>query len=206
MNTEKILVLIAIVAIIIALLSFSTKGAEMVDRKETSVIIIHHSAGASGNAEIFRKHHVGVNNWSDIGYHFVVCNGNGGVDGKIEVGRPLRKQGAHAGSVRNKNSVGVCLVGEDKFTENQIAETVVLVAKLCYKYDIEPSAKTIQPHHDKCPGPGLDVNRIIWESKELLDFYKELVRINKALLSAGLFYFSGQVGFSSNQLCIWPAL
>ena len=46
--------------------------------------------------------------WSDIGYHDVIRR-----DGTIEEGRPYNQQGAHVKG-RNRNSLGVCLVGGRK--------------------------------------------------------------------------------------------
>ena len=134
------------------------------DRKETSLIIIHYSATENGNVEIFRRFHKETNGWDDIGYHFVITNGKNGADGEIQKGRALQKQGAHAKG-RNHNSIGICLVGNNKFTEKQKKALVQLTAELCQKYQIKPSEKTIQSHHEKCPGPGLDLPEIIKEVK-----------------------------------------
>jgi N-acetylmuramoyl-L-alanine amidase len=43
--------------------------------------------------------------FSDIGYHYVIL-----LDGTIELGRCLKKQGAHARGV-NKSSIGICYIG-----------------------------------------------------------------------------------------------
>lgn len=43
--------------------------------------------------------------WSGIGYHLVVL-----LDGTVEVGRPVEKQGAHVKG-HNRNSIGVVYVG-----------------------------------------------------------------------------------------------
>lgn len=138
------------------------------DRKETSLIIIHHSATENGNAEIFRRFHKETNGWDDIGYHFVITNGKGGPDGEIQKGRGLQKQGAHARG-RNHNSIGICLVGNNKFTEKQKEALIRLLVKLCIMYQIDPSEKTIQAHHEKCPGPGFDLPEIIrWLEVEIL--------------------------------------
>ena len=50
-----------------------------------------------------------------IGYHFVIRR-----DGTIENGRPIYWKGAHAKKV-NHNSIGICLVGRDVFTTEQLA-------------------------------------------------------------------------------------
>lgn len=139
--------------LIISLTISAVLQAEMKDRKETACIIIHHSATIQGNVEIFQRCHR-ERGWEDIGYHFVITNGNSGPDGEIQIGRPLEKIGAHAKG-RNHNSVGICLVGEDQFTAKQKDSLIRLLAKLCAEYNLEISEKTIQAHHERCPGQGL---------------------------------------------------
>jgi len=141
---------------------------EIKTREETSIIVIHHSDTNTGNVEIFRRYHEEENGWDDIGYHFVITNGNGGFDGRIEMGRSLEKQGAHA-KRRNYNSVGICLVGKNEFTKKQKCSLVLLTAVLCRFYNIEPSEKTIQGHHEKCPGSGLDLSDIIRRVRQALN-------------------------------------
>lgn len=154
--------------------------AEMKDRKETSLIIIHHSATKNGNTEIFRSFHK-QKGWDDISYHFVITNGKGGSDGKIQKGRALQKQGAHAKD-RNHNSIGICLVGNDKFTEKQKEAVIWLITVLCLKYQLEPSEKTIQPHHEKCPGQNLNISEIIKEVKIRLKLFSGPVKLHRAFL------------------------
>jgi N-acetyl-anhydromuramyl-L-alanine amidase AmpD len=74
--------------------------------------------------------------FSDIGYHFVICNGKGGGDGEIEAGRPVLLAGAHA-IPRNADSIGICLVGD--FTKtvpttSQLNSTVDLLIRLMEQF------------------------------------------------------------------------
>ncbi|MDD4989580.1 MAG: N-acetylmuramoyl-L-alanine amidase [Candidatus Pacebacteria bacterium] len=134
------------------------------------MIVIHHSASASGNVEAFRSWHL-QRGWLDVGYHFVICNGRGGADGEVQVGRSENLVGSHAGNPapsRNRFSVGICLVGEDSFTPAQIKSLTAKLVELCRKYRIVPSAATIQRHHADCPGKGLDLNAIIVEVQRQL--------------------------------------
>lgn len=141
--------------------------AKMPSRKSTTLIVVHHSASESGNAESIRNYHKRVKGWSDIGYHFVILQ-----DGKVEAGRPEGAIGAHAKTgrafSRNNFSVGVCLIGNDNFTSKQKEALVKLLSQLCKKYGIDPldkaERKGIQGHHEKCPGPGLD---LVWVKKEV---------------------------------------
>jgi N-acetyl-anhydromuramyl-L-alanine amidase AmpD len=144
-------------------LSLSSLAAENDDiREKTELIIIHHSATEGGDVETFRKYHVEVRGWSDIGYHFVICNGKGGKgkDGEIQKGRPEARVGSHAKG-RNRISVGICLVGKDNFSSKQKESLIKLIRELCVRYNIKADTNTIQVHHEECPGPGLDLKEII---------------------------------------------
>jgi N-acetylmuramoyl-L-alanine amidase len=62
-----------------------------------------------------RSHNVSAYNSSikHVGYHYVIC-----LDGVIEAGRGVEEIGAHVkGS--NTNSIGICMVGLDKYTKAQ---------------------------------------------------------------------------------------
>lgn len=62
--------------------------------------------------------------WSDVGYHEIIRR-----DGKMEVGRPLMRIGAHCkGS--NLYSVGICLIGQHEFTPAQFST----LAERCHYY------------------------------------------------------------------------
>lgn len=78
-------------------------------------IIIHCSATPNGKpvdiSEI-RKWHL-ANGWSDVGYHLVIQP-----DGEAQKGRGLNVQGAHCEG-ENQDSIGICLIGMDKFTRKQ---------------------------------------------------------------------------------------
>ena len=67
-------------------------------------IVIHHSATAGGNAQQFDVAHRQVRGFDELGYHFVIDNGNGGPDGRVEVGSRWGKQkhGAHTGGTPDK--------------------------------------------------------------------------------------------------------
>ena len=124
-------------------------------------IIIHHSATKSGNAESFGRYHKHKRGWKEgLGYHFVICNGNGGGDGRIQTGPRWKKQirGAHAGvNYYNAHGIGICLVGnfeKERPTRAQVDELVSLIRWLQKKCDI-PS-KNVLGHRDikdtLCPG------------------------------------------------------
>lgn len=77
--------------------------------RDINTLVIHHSASPSGNVVQFRAEHR-ARGWADIGYHEVICNGQGGHDGEIEAGRPHNIEGA-AVFGNNRGKLHVCLVG-----------------------------------------------------------------------------------------------
>ncbi len=70
-------------------------------------IVIHCSATKEGkyfNAKDIDQWHK-KRGWNGIGYHYVIL-----LDGSIQTGRPIAKQGAHVKGF-NRNSIGVCYIG-----------------------------------------------------------------------------------------------
>ena len=113
-------------------------------------IIIHCSDSAFGSSiEIDRWHR--ERGWDNIGYTFVICNGKitnnqylDCMDGSIERGRDIDKNGAHA---RGYNDyIGVCLIGINNFTEKQFNSLRVLLKELINKYNI--NIDNIIGHYD----------------------------------------------------------
>jgi|GEM_PF-1139081 len=126
-------------------------------------IVIHHSATESGNVDIFRKYHTEHNNFADIGYHYVLTNGNGGPDGEVQEGRNILFAGAHAPG-RNNDSVGICLVGDfsqGKPTSAQMLALYGLIKDLMRRYPITPDRVLAhkEVNETDCPG-SLDVAAI----------------------------------------------
>ncbi len=132
-------------------------------------IVIHHSATDKGNAMEFDKEHREKRGWDELGYHFVITNGNGGSNGKVEVGPRWVKQkwGAHCGQTPNNEynnyGIGICLVGDfcgRMPSAKQLASMDELVIYLAKKYRIPPDC--IIGHcdapnaHTKCPGDQLE--------------------------------------------------
>ena len=77
--------------------------------RKIDTIILHCTATPvemEVNADVVREWHTSPpRSWSDIGYHFVIDN-----EGRIEVGRPLDKVGAHAKG-HNTGAVGIAYAG-----------------------------------------------------------------------------------------------
>ena len=106
--------------------------------RKITEIILHCSATREGQD----KRASDIKNWhlkrgfKDIGYHYIID-----LDGKIEVGRPDEKVGAHV-SGHNTNSIGICYIGglddkdkpKDTRTEKQKYSMLNLLIALTLKY------------------------------------------------------------------------
>jgi len=132
--------------------------------REWTYIVIHHSATEAGSAADFDKYHR-RKGWDELGYHFVIDNGRGGQDGRIEVGCrwQCQKWGAHVGGTPdneyNNHGIGICLVGDltgKMPTPAQLESLRTLVVHLARTYHIP--ARNIIGHRDApnaktaCPG------------------------------------------------------
>ena len=116
---------------------------QKVQIRKWQYIVIHHSATPSGNAESFDRFHRYERRWSGgLGYHFVIGNGHGSVDGQIEIGPRWEAQedGAHAGIREyNEYGIGICLVGDftnGRPTEEQMASLLALCRDLMKRCNI----------------------------------------------------------------------
>ncbi|MDP2548068.1 N-acetylmuramoyl-L-alanine amidase [Oceanobacter sp. 4_MG-2023] len=83
----------------------------------------HRQRGFSRDISIAPKHQPQL---TAVGYHFVIE-----VDGCIRPGRPLHETGAHV-SGHNLNSIGICLIGRDQFTQEQWSALRALVLMLLH--------------------------------------------------------------------------
>lgn len=131
----------------------------MLNSIDIKLLVVHCSdTNNSENitATDIHKMHIGFG-WDGIGYHKLILR-----SGKIENGRPEYWQGAH---VKGKNdiSLGVCLIGRDKFTKRQFKSLENILKKWKKIY---PKAKIIG-HNDindtskTCP----NFNVIDWAKK-----------------------------------------
>lgn len=120
--------------------------------KKIDSIIIHCSATREGmdvRASDIRKWHL-ERGYSDIGYNYVID-----IDGTIETGRPLTKNGAHCLGY-NDHSIGICYVGgldtsgnpKDTRTIRQKQAMHRLVFQLLDRF---PSIVKVLGHRDTSP-------------------------------------------------------
>jgi len=129
-------------------------------KRKWKYIVVHHSFTDSGNEEIFHNYHKNVRGWLGVGYHFVIGNGHGSPDGRVEVTFRWEDQihGAHAGVEEyNQHGIGICLVGNFERgypTEKQMASLVSLVNYLQQRCGIPASDILLHRHikNTKCPG------------------------------------------------------
>lgn len=125
-------------------------------------IIIHCAATPNGKhftAEDIHRWHL-QRKWSGIGYHYVIR-----VDGVLEVGRPEYWTGAHAAG-HNTGSIGICLIGTDKYNLDQWSILKNLLTKLSAKYIGVNIIGHNEISNKTCPG--FDVQK--WLKEE---FYQE---------------------------------
>jgi hypothetical protein len=80
-----------------------------------------------------------------IGYHFLI-----GLNGALYTGRHLDEIGAHAAG-NNKASIGICVLGTDRFSQAQWERLAGLVGELRDKYTIAGAGPRILGHRDLSP-------------------------------------------------------
>lgn len=83
-----------------------------------------------------------------VGYHYVIRT-----DGALEFGRSLSEKGAHARGF-NTRSVGICLIGTDKFTPAQwtTLKTLVLTLQQALPRMVKVIGHREVNNHKICPG------------------------------------------------------
>lgn len=102
-------------------------------------ICVHHTASprATTTVEEIRRHHVEVNGWSDIGYHYIILG-----DGTLKVGRPAHLMGAGALGF-NQGVLHIAVCGNfdtEALTHQQIHTLQQLLAVLCKRHRLNETA------------------------------------------------------------------
>jgi hypothetical protein len=100
-------------------------------------IFIHHSRTNSGNGITLSQRGTG------LGDHFVVCNGDGGIDGELQIGQRWTQQlsavAPTGAAFRDDGCISICVVGDfDRTvpTPTQIRRLTQLVNSLQGRLDI----------------------------------------------------------------------
>ncbi len=128
--------------------------------RQIDMVVVHCSDSGWGNAEVINEWHL-ERGWSGIGYHLVILNGHPishgdydpELDGIVESGRDIEDKGAHCKGF-NSRSIGICLIGKETFTENQMKTLTQALLEILQHYGLDPDA--IYGHnelddHKTCP-------------------------------------------------------
>ena len=97
-----------------------------------------------GYKEIY-KWHVEENGWDDVGYHYIIRR-----DGIVERGRGESVAGAHCRG-KNQSSIGICLVGRNRFTREQFHSLRQLVDDIEARYSIKEVTGHYKYSDKTCP-------------------------------------------------------
>lgn len=133
-------------------------------REDIDAIVIHCSATRAGQdvraADIDKWHK--ERGFAMIGYNYVID-----LDGTVEVGRPLSREGAHcntagtSGRSYNRHSIGICYVGgldkDGKPADTRTSEQKRALRDLVYKLmDEYPDIVEVIGHRDASPDRNRD--------------------------------------------------
>ncbi|WP_304617850.1 peptidoglycan recognition protein family protein [Paracoccus sp. (in: a-proteobacteria)] len=108
-------------------------------------------------AEIRRWHMSAPLNWKDIGYHWIIDR-----DGKVLPGRAENVIGAHAGAVKNRGTLGVCLLGghgsseSDAFLQHFTPQQDITLRQMIAAIGLRTRIRKVSGHNEyaakACPG------------------------------------------------------
>jgi len=135
-------------------------------------IVIHHSGTTRGSASGMDRYHREERHMENgLAYHFVIGNGRGMPNGKVEIGHRWKKQknGGHlASEFLNAQSIGICLVGDfeqDKPNKKQIDSLYALCKYLTRKCNLPATAirshAQINTKPTHCPGKHFPMDRFL---------------------------------------------
>ena len=140
-------------------------GKEVEEVMQKTNVVIHHSATKDGllkDYDAIKRHHMEVDGWSDIGYHWVVERVNGTL---VAIpGRDENTRGAHCSEyLMNSVGIGICVVGD--FSQSPPdEETYWFVAQLCKDIMSRHPIINIKGHcfysSTQCPGAMFDINKL----------------------------------------------
>ena len=97
----------------------------MLLKKNIELLVVHCSdTDDKKSLSAVDIHHMHLNfGWNGIGYHKVILR-----SGEVENGRPEYWVGAHVKG-KNEKSLGVCLIGRNKFTKKQFVSLEKVLRK-----------------------------------------------------------------------------
>jgi len=152
--------------------------------RKINKIVMHCSDSDFGNVNIIRKWHL-ARKFNDIGYHYVILSGFINVNferkilnGSIECGRFEDIVGAHVEG-NNSDSIGICLIGANRFTKEQFFSLKLLILELCEVYSL--TEEDVFGHYEldkrgkTCPNIDMDILRdFIFGNNDLLSLHEYL--------------------------------
>jgi hypothetical protein len=133
-----------------------------VEPRRWQAIVIHASGEPFGSPTTIDARHRAMS-LSGLGYHFVIGNGSGMQDGEIHAGYRWMDQlpGAHVagpqGDWYNRNSIGICLVGDGRrkgFTPEQMRRAVQLASALAERLGIPSDQIFLHSQLARAEDPG----------------------------------------------------
>ena len=136
---------------------------EIMHPEDVKYIIVHHTQRKKDFPAYIRLRHVHLRGWEHIGYHYIIGRGRPFTRaGRVYACRPESHVGAHALGY-NRNSIGVCLIGDmdkQRPTHKQIVSLVAFLKEKMSQYGI-PAQNVLG--HCEIPGvskscPGRNVN------------------------------------------------
>jgi len=86
-----------------------------------------------------------------VGYHYVIT-----LRGEVQLGRHVAENGAHVAG-HNRDNIGICMIGTDRFTKQQWDALTLLVADLMQALPIVAVMGHRDWPHVKKSCPGFDV-------------------------------------------------
>lgn len=152
-------------------------------------IVIHCSASEWGCSLAVDQWHR-AQGWRHIGYHFVILNGRvhsstayySYFDGSIDPGLDINLAGIHVAN-HNADTVGICLIGDKKFTNEQLKTTKLLVTTLANAWGVKP--EKVFGHYEypgankTCPNIPMDsLRKFIFSTLSLENLQKDIASRN----------------------------
>lgn len=129
-------------------------------------IVVHHTGSDDHTVDGITSYHVDQRGWEDIGYHYLVGNGENAEDGHVYDGRSTQYQGAHVKGY-NENTLAIALIGDCNSHEPTAAQLDALhneLVRLLNEHSLDP--EDVVGHRDfpgvskACPGAEVDLDMI----------------------------------------------
>lgn len=138
-------------------------------------IAVHHSATTGGTISSIEKEDLKSGMENGLAYHFVIGNGRGIEDGKVEIGKRWKEQldGGHVkGEDLNKVSIGICLIGDFTIQMPTVKQVASLKALLNYLLNVTNINESRVLSHAKMPSqatlcPGVLPVKVIVKHREV---------------------------------------